>query len=330
MNYEPNTIHWKLGDLVIHDYDLKRPSMLMRVIGFTKEGEVVTRYENPQPPFVSLRGRKKAWVNDRKYLHDPALFKIMKTPKEKLMQTTISLTPQDLASLLLPFVRKHLGRPELTADDLQLLDGVSGSDYLLKKLSISVDLQVEDDQKKLDWQSQCEGRAIRPKTEVEQKLVVGGIYRCKTRGSLGFECLEVSGEQSNSNNIVCWLVNEKGDRFPEINHAILVDRSEFGERINQGTPTELRQTEDDRTLYVNGIYWSRYPFESDEEYNCYQIIEVASEECNCLCWVVDEYGRKTPDQRKYFKKPDDLGEFVRWGFPLSNPSQRKNTEGEPN
>lgn len=44
MNYPPNTTHWNLGDLVLHDADAKEPRMFMRVVGYTKDGLCRTKY----------------------------------------------------------------------------------------------------------------------------------------------------------------------------------------------------------------------------------------------------------------------------------------------
>jgi len=57
------------------------------------------------------------------------------------MQTTISLTPADLASLLLPFVAEHLGCPSLTTDDLELSAVNIGFD--LHEMNIAVNSPIE-------------------------------------------------------------------------------------------------------------------------------------------------------------------------------------------
>jgi len=61
--------------------------------------------------------------------------------KPKAMQTTISLTPADLASLLLPFVAEHLGCPSLTTDDLEL-SAVNG-DYGFQEMTIAVNSPIQ-------------------------------------------------------------------------------------------------------------------------------------------------------------------------------------------
>lgn len=77
MNYEPNTTHWKPGDLVIHDADAKSANYLMRVIGYTKHGLVKSRYLDSQVDRRVCRSFKvKAMENDPRYLHDPARFGI--------------------------------------------------------------------------------------------------------------------------------------------------------------------------------------------------------------------------------------------------------------
>lgn len=65
MNDTPNTTHWKKGDLVIHDADLKSDRMLMEVIGYTRDGLCKTRYVNRE-----VSGRK-VYTNEIAFLHDP-------------------------------------------------------------------------------------------------------------------------------------------------------------------------------------------------------------------------------------------------------------------
>jgi len=70
-NYEPNTRHWPVGALVIHDADAKKPEMLMRVTGYEEDGQARTVYIDP-----TARWASKPWVNDIRYLHDPRIFGI--------------------------------------------------------------------------------------------------------------------------------------------------------------------------------------------------------------------------------------------------------------
>ena len=77
MIYEANTIKWKCGDLVIHDADAKNSSMLMRVIGYGKEGLCHTRYAGPRRSNLDTR---EIWKNELKYLHDPARLGITVDP----------------------------------------------------------------------------------------------------------------------------------------------------------------------------------------------------------------------------------------------------------
>lgn len=69
MNYEANTNHWVKGHIVIHDADAKEPRMLMRVIGYTRDGLCKTQY-------CSRWLRRTVWKNEIKFLHDPARFGI--------------------------------------------------------------------------------------------------------------------------------------------------------------------------------------------------------------------------------------------------------------
>ena len=71
--YPPNTKDWKTGDIVIHDADAKEKRMLMRVIGITATGQVLTKYINEDTGKV-----EKVWMNDKVFLHDPSLFPHLK------------------------------------------------------------------------------------------------------------------------------------------------------------------------------------------------------------------------------------------------------------
>jgi hypothetical protein len=64
MNYQANTSHWRKGDIVLHDYDAKEPRMLMKVIGFTRDGRVKTQY-------CDVTHRRTVWKNNMICLHDP-------------------------------------------------------------------------------------------------------------------------------------------------------------------------------------------------------------------------------------------------------------------
>jgi len=69
INYEPNTVRWQPGAVVIHDADAKKREMLMVVTSYhSKTGECRTKYLYPEP------GRKRCYLNDIRYLHDPARF----------------------------------------------------------------------------------------------------------------------------------------------------------------------------------------------------------------------------------------------------------------
>lgn len=80
-NYTPNTRHWAPGDLVIHDVDPKRKSMLMVVCGYTQYGKVRTRYVYETADWwIKTRGEpeiRKAnefYENEIGLLHAPSLF----------------------------------------------------------------------------------------------------------------------------------------------------------------------------------------------------------------------------------------------------------------
>lgn len=67
MNYEPNNIRWRKGDIVLHDADAKEPRMFMRVIGYTRDGLCKTQY-------VDKSHKRTIYTNDIKYLHSLSQF----------------------------------------------------------------------------------------------------------------------------------------------------------------------------------------------------------------------------------------------------------------
>ncbi len=76
MNYEPNATHWQPGDLVVHDADAKEPRMLMKVIGYRKDGLCRTEYIDADVKQKWKRARSGALVNELRALHDPRRFGI--------------------------------------------------------------------------------------------------------------------------------------------------------------------------------------------------------------------------------------------------------------
>jgi len=77
MNYEPNTRQWNVGDLVLHDADAKRPEMLMRVIGYSRDGECETQYVTRLP----MNGNpRRVWKNGISVLHNPSRFGVIAVP----------------------------------------------------------------------------------------------------------------------------------------------------------------------------------------------------------------------------------------------------------
>lgn len=72
MNYEPNTTHWPIGSIVIHDADAKNASMLMKVLRYNREGLAICIYLRDEHRVI----RPKQYPNDLKYLHDPKRFGI--------------------------------------------------------------------------------------------------------------------------------------------------------------------------------------------------------------------------------------------------------------
>lgn len=69
MNYEANTIEWRVGDIVIHDADAKEPKMLMEITGFTGDGLYESQY-------CDNRHEGKIYTNNMASLHDPNRFGI--------------------------------------------------------------------------------------------------------------------------------------------------------------------------------------------------------------------------------------------------------------
>jgi hypothetical protein len=76
--YRANIRQWQVGDLVIHSGDDKHHSMLMRVIGFTRDGRVKTQYINPDYRHISsnTKSTRKIWTNPLSALLDPKKFGI--------------------------------------------------------------------------------------------------------------------------------------------------------------------------------------------------------------------------------------------------------------
>lgn len=68
MIYQPNTIHWQRGNVVVHWCDAKHhPGMLMVVTGYTRDGLCKTKYLDPK------RG-KETYENEVRNLLDPFEF----------------------------------------------------------------------------------------------------------------------------------------------------------------------------------------------------------------------------------------------------------------
>lgn len=78
MNYESNAVHWKPGDLVLHDSDAKRRDMLMRVVNYATDGRCRTEYlfDSPDRRRMWRRGKRSTLLNPTVVLHDPARFGI--------------------------------------------------------------------------------------------------------------------------------------------------------------------------------------------------------------------------------------------------------------
>lgn len=62
--YPKNTIRWRKDAIVIHHADAKEPRMLMRVVGYTRDGLCKTQY-------VDKRRARTIWKNDPANLLDP-------------------------------------------------------------------------------------------------------------------------------------------------------------------------------------------------------------------------------------------------------------------
>lgn len=69
MNYQENTTRWLKGDIVIHDIDAKEPKMLMKVVGYTRDGLCKTQY-------CGKEHKRTVYKNELKYLHAPEMFGI--------------------------------------------------------------------------------------------------------------------------------------------------------------------------------------------------------------------------------------------------------------
>lgn len=72
VNDEPNTVDWKVGDIVIHDADAKHEGMLMVIIGHDAKTKLYqSKYLNPK-----YTRSAQIYANEKKYLHDPLRFNI--------------------------------------------------------------------------------------------------------------------------------------------------------------------------------------------------------------------------------------------------------------
>lgn len=70
LNYEANKREWQPGDIVIHDADEKSPRMLMIVLGYSRDGQVRSRYL-----IGKAKGRnRRVWKNYMDCLHEPERF----------------------------------------------------------------------------------------------------------------------------------------------------------------------------------------------------------------------------------------------------------------
>lgn len=69
MLYEPNKEHWRRGDVVIHWCDAKEPRMLMKIIGFTRDGLVKTQY-------LFRTHKRTIYINSMEKLLDPLDFNL--------------------------------------------------------------------------------------------------------------------------------------------------------------------------------------------------------------------------------------------------------------
>lgn len=86
MNYEANKIHWKVGDIVIHDADAKRENMLMRITELRQDATgglryvssyIDWKYHTSSKRLTSKEFKKwNRWNNPLEVLHDPKRFGI--------------------------------------------------------------------------------------------------------------------------------------------------------------------------------------------------------------------------------------------------------------
>lgn len=74
MNYKANDIQWCRGDVVIHDADAKEPKMLMKVVGFTRDRQLV------KTQYIDKRRKRTIWTNPMESLHDPVRFNLVRDP----------------------------------------------------------------------------------------------------------------------------------------------------------------------------------------------------------------------------------------------------------
>lgn len=110
MNYDPNTTHWLPGSIVLHDADAKEPRMVMKVIGYDRQGLCMTRY--------ITGGRKRTrhiYHNELKYLHDVECFGFRQGWADWCVDLWLKI--QDNYELVRWWNRRHAPGTEVIAED---------------------------------------------------------------------------------------------------------------------------------------------------------------------------------------------------------------------
>lgn len=151
MNYEPNTEQWRWYDLVIHDADAKHPKMLMKVIGFTRDGLVKTQYLDQRG--IRKNGLpRKVYENEMKYLHAPERFDIF----TKGLSAHMSQKEFDTLCCDWDMVRRwnkayEVGQKVYTTSDDGGFETITGGHAYMWGTSAHIWLKYNDDNRGGSW-----------------------------------------------------------------------------------------------------------------------------------------------------------------------------------
>lgn len=135
---------WRKGDLVLHRADAKHPKMLMRVVGYTRDGLCRTVYHHTLLLGKKIHNKTAEYRNDTGHLLDPRDFGIKPYIHPDSFElarlwnfywpvgTPVMLTKDDGSVVETRTVSKAV--PEAYDDATILLEGLSGR-WLLSRVT---------------------------------------------------------------------------------------------------------------------------------------------------------------------------------------------------